>query len=117
MTLIEILLIILILLVVAFLLFWFFQGSSGRVSLRRPVESRVDEYLDRRFAQLVEEWGVVRSPAIKRFKNQRESALDADEAKIAEIKTFEHEFMGNLSDLEERLDTLERSLEAKKSGK
>lgn len=53
MTLIEILLIILILLVVDFLLFWFFQGSSGRVSLRRPVESRVDEYLDRRFLDLL----------------------------------------------------------------
>jgi len=114
MTLIEILLIILIILVIAFLLFWFLYGSSGRVSLRRPVESRVDEYLDRRFAMLVEEWGVVRRPALKRFKEQRNTLLDADEAKIEEMKEFESEFMGNLSDLEARLDALERTFDSKK---
>ncbi|KAF5091490.1 hypothetical protein KHC33_05260 [Methanospirillum sp. J.3.6.1-F.2.7.3] len=114
MTLIEILLIILIVLIVAFLLFWFYQGSSGRVSLRRPVESRVDEYLDRRFAQLVEEWGVVRRPKLKRFKEERGSTLDADEMKIAEVKKFENEFIENLSELEARLDALEKSLESKK---
>ncbi|NLV28245.1 MAG: hypothetical protein GXY48_13990 [Methanomicrobiales archaeon] len=114
MTLIEILLIILILLVVAFLLFWFYQGSSGRISLRRPVESRVDEYLDRRFANLVEEWGVVRRPKVKRFKEKYETILDSDESKIAEMKQFESEFLGNLSSLEARLDALEKSLDTKK---
>lgn len=114
MTLIEILLIVLIILIFAFLLFWFYQGSSGRVSLRRPVESRVDEYLDRRFAQLVEEWGVVRRPALKRFKEKHGSVLDSDDGKIAEMKQFETEFIDNLSTLEARLDALERSLDTKK---
>lgn len=114
MTLIEILLIVLIILLFAFLLFWFYQGSSGRVSLRRPVESRVDEYLDRRFAQLVEEWGVVRRPALKRFKEKHGSVLDSDNEKITEMKQFETEFIDNLSTLEARLDALERSLDTKK---
>lgn len=114
MTLIEILLIVLIILIFAFLLFWFYQGSSGRVSLRRPVESRVDEYLDRRFAQLVEEWGVVRRPALKRFKEKHGSVLDSDNEKITEMKQFETEFIDNLSTLEARLDALERSLDTKK---
>ena len=117
MTLLEILLIILILLIIAFLLFWFFQGSSRKISFRRPVESRVDEYLDRRFAQLVEEWGVVRRPTLKRFKEKHNSALNSDEEKITEMKQFESEFVENLSSLEARLDALEKSLDSKKSGK
>ena len=64
MTLIEILLIILIVLVILFMLFWFFQGTTGRISLRRPVESRVDGALDRRFARLVEDYEVVRRPKL-----------------------------------------------------
>lgn len=114
MTLIEILLIILIILILLFLLFWFFQGTTGRISLRRPVESRVDEYLDRRFAQLVEDYGVVRRPKLNRFKEERGSALDTDAQKIAEIKQFESGFSENLSDLEARLDALERSFDSKK---
>ena len=117
MTLIEILLIILIVLVIAFLLFWFYQGSSGRISLRRPVESRVDEYLDRRFNRLIDEWGVVRRPAIKRFKEKHGSILDSDEQKISDMKQFENEFVENLSSLEARLDALERSFDSKKTGK
>ena len=114
MTLIEILLIILIILVIGFLLFWFLHGSSGKVSIRRPVESRVDEYLDRRFAMMVEEWGVVRRPALKRFKEQRNEVLDADEVKISEMKEFESDFVDHLTDLEARLDALERTLDSKK---
>jgi hypothetical protein len=114
MTLIEILLIILIILIIVFLLFWFFQGTTGRISLRRPVESRVDEYLDRRFARLVEEAGVVRRPKLNRFKDERGKVLDADTQKIAELKEFENEFIQTLSDLEARLDALERSLDSKK---
>ncbi len=114
MTLIEILLIILIVLVIVFLLFWFFQGTTGRISLRRPVESRVDEYLDRRFAQIIEEYGVVQRPKLNRFKDERGKVLDADEQKIAEMQDFEHEFIEHLADLEARLDALERTLDPKK---
>ena len=114
MTLIEFLLIILIILVIGFMIFWFLRGSSGKVSLRRPVESRVDEYLDRRFAQLVDDWSVVRRPAVKRFKDERNEILDDNEKKIAEVKQFESEFMKDLSDLEVRLDALERTLDSEK---
>ena len=114
MTLIEILLIILIVLIILFLLFWFFQGTTGRISLRRPVESRVDEYLDRRFARLVEDYEVVRRPKLNRFREERGLALDADARKIAELKQFENDFSQNLSDLEARLDELERSFDSKK---
>ena len=114
MTLIEMLLIILIVLVILFMLFWFFQGTTGRISLRRPVESRVDEYLDRRFAQLVEDYGVIRRPKLNRFKEERGSALENDAQKIAELKQFESEFSQNLSLLEARLDALERSFDSKK---
>ena len=117
MTLLEILLIILLAAILLYLIYYFLRGSTGKISLSRPVESRVDEYLDRRFAQLVEEWGVVRRPAIKRFKEKRNGVLDADEGKIADIKKFESEFVDNLSSLEARLDALERSLDTKKPGK
>lgn len=114
MTLIEILLIILIILVLLFMLFWFFQGTTGRISLRRPVESRVDEYLDRRFARLIEDYEVVRRPKLNRFKDERGVVLDTDAQKIAELKQFENEFTQNLSDLEARLDELEKSFDSKK---
>ncbi|HOW05090.1 hypothetical protein, partial [Methanospirillum hungatei] len=103
-----------IVLIILFLLFWFFQGTTGRISLRRPVESRVDEYLDRRFAQLVEDYGVIRRPKLNRFKEERGSALENDAQKIAELKQFESEFSQNLSLLEARLDALERSFDSKK---
>ena len=113
MTLIEALLIILIILIVVFLLYWFFQGSSGRISLRRPVESRVDEYLDRRFAQMIEEWEVLRRPAVRRFREDRNKILDEDEAKITEMREYELEMNGTLSMLEARLDALEKTLDSK----
>lgn len=117
MSIIEILLIILIVLIVAFILFWFFQGSSARISMRRPVESRVDEYLDRRFARLIDEFGVVRRPEVKRFKDERNAVFDADEAHIQDLKEFGTEFKQDLSSLEARLDALEKSFDQKKTGK
>jgi len=74
----------------------------------------VDEYLDRRFAQLVEDYGVIRRPKLNRFKEERGSALENDAQKIAELKQFESEFSQNLSLLEARLDALERSFDSKK---
>ncbi|MDD1724958.1 MAG: hypothetical protein LUQ07_07500 [Methanospirillum sp.] len=117
MTIIEILLIILVILVLAFLAFWFFQGSTGRISVRRPVESRVDEYLDRRFARLIDEWGVVRRPAVTRFREDQGAVLDSSEARISELKGFEADFNGTLSELEERLDALEKAFDRKRPGK
>lgn len=117
MTTIEILLIILVVLVLAFLAFWFFQGSSGRISMRRPVESRVDEYLDRRFARLIDEWDIVRRPAVNRFREEQGAVLDSSEARISELKGFETDFNTTLSELEERLDALEKAFDRKKTGK
>jgi len=102
MTLIEILLIILIVLIVAFILFWFFQGSSAKISMRRPVESRVDEYLDRRFAKLIDEFGVVRRPEVKRFKEERNAVFDADEAQIKDLREFETGFKQNLKSFDQK---------------
>ena len=47
---------VLILCAVIFLVYYFFRGAKGNISLTRPVESRVDEYLDRRFQSMVDEW-------------------------------------------------------------
>jgi hypothetical protein len=114
MTLLEILLIILVIIIIVFILYWFFQGSSGRISWRRPVESRVDEYLDRRFAEIIDEWGVVRRPAARRFNDERNQALDTDESRISELKDYENEMNGTLTQLEARLDALEKTLDSKK---
>lgn len=85
--------------------------------MRRPVESRVDEYLDRRFARLIDEYGVVRRPEVKRFKEERNAVFDADEAHIKDLKEFGTDFRQDLSALEARLDALEKSFEKKKTGR
>ena len=48
--------IVIILCALIFLIYYFIRGAKGDISLTRPVESRVDEYLDRRFQSMVEEW-------------------------------------------------------------
>jgi len=84
-------------------------------TLSRPVESRVDEYLDRRFEQIVDEWSLVRRPRLQRFKDERNRVLERDEENIAILKSFENEMKTTLSDLEDRLDALEDTLAAKDS--
>ena len=113
MTTIEWLLIIIVLLVVIFLVYYFFRGSGGKITLSRPVESRIDEYLDRRFEHLVEEWSLVRKPRLQKFKDDRNSTLDQDESKIEMLKAFENEMKMNLNELEGRLNALEDSLAKK----
>ena len=56
MDLLTFVILVIILCVVLFLVYYFFWGARGNISLARPVESRVDEYLDRRFQSMVEEW-------------------------------------------------------------
>ena len=47
MTVLEAILVIIIIALIAFFLYYFFRGSGGQVSISRPMESRVDMYLDR----------------------------------------------------------------------
>ena len=113
MTLIEILLILIVLIIVIYLVYYFFRGSTGKVSLSRPMESRIDEYLDRRFEHLIDEWSLVRRPRLQKFKDDRNVTLDHDEEKIQMLKAFENEMKTNLAELEGRLNALEDSLAKK----
>ncbi len=114
MTIIEALLIILIILVAAFILLWFFNGSSGKISFRRPVESRVDEYLDRRFEKMIEEWDLVQRPRLNRFKEAKSVLLEKDENQIHELQNNGPELTALLDELEGRLENLEKTFKDRK---
>ena len=109
--------IVIILVVVLFLVYYFFRGAQGDLSLARPVESRVDEYLDRRFQQMVDEWQLVSRPRLNGFKEQHFKEIESDEARLAELKDYEAGMQTTLTSLEARLDTLEKELARKGSAK
>ena len=110
MTILEAILTILVIVLIVIAIYFYFKGSKGKLSITSPVESRVDEYLDRRFESLVTEWSMVRTPALNRFKAQHEPVLDQNEAKVSEIQAFEREINNALSGMEDRLDHLEKEL-------
>ena len=110
-------LLVLILCAVIFLVYYFFRGATGNLSLARPVESRVDEYLDRRFQSMVEEWELVSRPRLQMFTEQGTRQIEQDEARLAELKTYESGMQTTLVSLEARLDTLEKELATKGSAK
>jgi phytoene/squalene synthetase len=110
-------LLVLILCVTAFIVYYFFRGAQGNISLARPVESRVDEYLDRRFQSMVEEWQLVSHPELRKFTDGRSRDLDQDEARLAELKNYETGMQTTLVSLEARLDTLEKELAKKGSAR
>ena len=110
MTVLEAILTVLLIVVIVIAIYFYFRGAKGKISITSPVESRVDEYLDRRFESLVTEWALVRTPAVNRFKARHEPVLDQDEAKISEVQAFEHEINSTLSRMEDRLDHLEKEL-------
>ncbi len=111
--------IILVLFIAAafFLIYYYFRGAKGNLSVTRPVESRVDEYLDRRFESLVDEWELVNQPKLQRFKEQKSKELEQDEARINDLKKFELDLESSLTNLETRLDTIEKGLAQKGSAK
>jgi hypothetical protein len=113
MTVLEWLVLILVIIAILFVLYYFFKGSGGRVSLTRPVESRVDEYLDRRFEQLVAEWELVRTPDAELFTREQEPLLARSEGRIAELQNFEQDITATLDNLEARLATLEKERDGK----
>jgi len=117
MDLLTFIILVLILCAVIFLVYYFFRGAKGDLSLARPVESRVDEYLDRRFQSMVEEWQLVSRQRLRNFREEREKDLEQDEARLAELKNYEAGMQTTLSSLEARLDTLEKELSRKGSAK
>ena len=111
--------IILVLFIAAafFLIYYYFRGAKGDIALTRPVESRVDEYLDRRFESLVDEWELVNQPKLQKFKEQKSKELEQDETRLADLKKFEMDLENSLTTLESRLDGIEKGLAQKGTAK
>ena len=108
---------VIILCAVIFLVYYYFKGQKGAVSLSSPVESRVDEYLDRRFESMVQEWELVSHPRLKKYAEEKEPAIRQEEARLAELKNSQAGMQTTLSSLEARLDTLEKELAGKTAKK
>ena len=111
----EFLVIVIIIAAAFFLIYYYFRGAKGDIALSRPIESRVDEYLDRRFESLVEEWQLIDHPKLSRFKEQKSKELEQDEARLADLKKFELDLETSLTTLESRLDSIEKGM-AQKEG-
>ncbi len=106
----EFIILVLIIGAAFFLIYYYFRGAKGDISLSRPVESRVDEYLDRRFESLVQEWELVDHAKLQKFKEQNSKELELDEARLADLKKFELDLENSLIQLESRLDSVEKRL-------
>lgn len=117
MDLLEFIVIVLILGAIIFLIYYYIRGAKGDISLTSPVESRVDEYLDRRFASMVDEWQLVSHPKLQHFKEQHNMELEGDEARLRELKKYESDMQTTLINLETRLDAVEKELVPKGSAK
>lgn len=107
---IDILLIILVIAVVAFMLYYLLKGSKGRLELSRPIESRVDEYLDRRFEDLIERWSLVTQPNLHAFRERTGTLISGEEQRIAGLTSYEQDMTSTIQNLEGRLDALEKDL-------
>ena len=108
MTTAEILLTIIIIALIAFILYYYFKGSAGHVSISRPMESRVDEYLDRHFEDMVDEWSLMDTYQVRTFREHNDPTLTYEENRMNSMKEFRHEMTDTLTGLEERLNVLER---------
>ncbi|HNQ25513.1 MAG TPA: hypothetical protein PLU94_07760 [Methanoregulaceae archaeon] len=108
MTPLEAVLIIILVAILLFLIYYYWRGAKGEVSLARPVESRVDEYLDRRFELMIEEWSLVSRARLQSFRQSKDQVLLANEEKVASLKDFSETMESSLKTLEERLDALEK---------
>jgi len=104
----EAVLIIILVAILLFLIYYYWRGAKGEVSLARPVESRVDEYLDRRFELMIEEWSLVSRARLQSFRQSKDQVLLANEEKVASLKDFSETMESSLKTLEERLDALEK---------
>jgi hypothetical protein len=110
MTWLEALALLLIVGIMFFLIYYYFRGAKGNIELRRPMESRVDEYLDRRFESIIEEYSLVRTPRLQGFRQLNEPLLAEDEARVQGLKKAEEDLTTTLDDLGKRLDALEHEM-------
>ncbi|MDD1655880.1 MAG: hypothetical protein LUO87_00690 [Methanomicrobiales archaeon] len=110
MTLLEFLVIILLVGILLFLVYYYFRGSSGKVSIRKPMESRIDEYLDRRFESIIEEYSLVRSSQLQGFRQVNTPFLDESEVRAHALEQAETDLSTTLDDLDRRLDALEHEM-------
>ena len=117
MDLLTFVILVIILCAIIFLVYYFFRGQKGDISLTSPMESRVDEFLDRRFQSMVEEWELVSHPKLQKFMQQRTPDIEQNEARLAELKNYETGMNSTLASLEARLDTVEKELAQKGSAK
>lgn len=112
----EALLILIILAFVLFVLYYLLKGSTGRVVVTRPIESRIDEYLDQRFEDMVREWSLTTKSKLNRFERKEIPRLETNEARVAELKKFGTDMNLTLDNLEERINVLEKELVVEKKG-
>jgi len=110
-------LLVLVLCAILFLVYYYFRGAKGEIALSRPVESRVDEYLDRRFQSMVEEWQLVTRSRLAQFQDRHLPEIAQNEARVAELKNYETGMQTTLTSLEARLDALEKELAGKGNAK
>jgi hypothetical protein len=108
MTPLEAALLVIVVAILLFVIYYYWKGAKGEVSLARPVESRVDEYLDRRFELMIEEWSLISRARLQSFKQSKESTLAASEGIMESLWEFRKNMAENLNQLEERLDALEK---------
>ena len=113
MTWVEALLVIIIIGLIAFLIYYYFRGSSGKVAITKPMESRVDEYLDRRFELMIDEWSLINRSKLQSFLEHEDQTLAKDEARVSALKDFREQMSENLGKLEDRLNALEKQIEPK----
>jgi hypothetical protein len=110
MTWLEFLVILLLVGIMFFLIYYYFRGAKGNIELRRPMESRVDEYLDRRFESIIEEYSLVRTPRLQGFRQLNEPLLAENEGRAQALKKAEEELNTTLDDLGKRLEALEHEM-------
>ena len=106
----EIILTIIVIALIAFILYYYLRGTSGHVSISRPMESRVDEYLDRHFDQMVDEWSLMDKYQVWSFRENNDPALTEEEKRMNALGEFRHEMTDTLAGLEERLNVLEAEI-------
>jgi hypothetical protein len=117
MDILEFIILVLVLCTTIFLVYYFFRGQKGNISLTRPVESRIDEYLDRRFQSMVEEWELVSHEKLDTFRARNYRTIEQDEARVSELKNYEAAMQTTLTSLEARLDNLEKELAPQRTAK
>jgi hypothetical protein len=109
----EALLVIILIIIIAFIIYYYFRGSSGRVEITRPMESRVDEYLDRRFESMIDEWALMNRQKVVKWREEKSKTIASNEQKVSSLKDFEQKMSANLHDLEGRIEALEEQIPRK----